>query len=1525
MKVFQALNRLRNKSGQVAIILILVAAMGLIFYAVSMNLGNVSETKTAVSIAANTGASLLASQMASYGQSLFKEQMGGKFKICSTTWIQIFALVLSIILAIITIGIGAQFIFIALAVVGVGLSAAALALQVAVIQPGITAMWNKLMAKTLTTQNQYSQNGLQAALFHAVSDTKMVPDIFDLDNDCMFENGDCNHDGNPDHDQVSRLAIYYNERVTKARNPPVGLAYMKDFSAAIMDFVYYNPNGYARTDSKFDDWAITDPATAADNCAAPPPGQAMYSFCNPCCVPKDVPNADFVENDPNCNSAITTSCAEPSPSCQETLQVAPNCCYQDGGCNGITAGSCYQASVSPYVLGNYPTTPPPDFKWVYDEFYQSRANNYGDQPVISFLEMMGTDDENPKYYKNQTLLSLPPFEIKAVMEAGAMPTKTVGGATSNGWNIWGNGYIQGPLIFDEAGMYNFVIRAYGSVSQGVWPNMVLRIDNKPAGNATVSSTSYTDYIFMANMTSGSHTIGAEFTNDLNQGGQDRNLYVDKITVRKMSPPSDISQVPSGKEFFTSDDATGIFPLFHYFDTWSLNLTDHTATATALSDNIAKQAAEYCYWYDKNYETKCADAAEPTAYVPRAVRNDPLTLPINPATLRYNKTPYVDGEEPAGVTGGPTITVDKIVPPVNVVAADTSCPYINTSGGYWKKGSDRFCAPGDDVPAGTTQWPYFTGCAKQSNGGKMCVEKDPADGKDIQVPCDCDEVPDATKRLWHDDALDEIVYGIRDFVKLVDQIFNGNSPEVLARTFTSWYADLAPWIEMKSAPGEFISGKKCFICDNVSDSAKNKPRYLLQEGANRMYKLLTALRNWRNQEFDNNGAWCVPTRESCADCANNESDSACTAKGCNVNAPAGERRTFDANSDGRQGTLTDVIACLNYNVEGFNFVPATSQEPYGHINPVGSNHGNDYRYAECGRTCGLHECYDLPRSLIKNYRRAEFDASSYSRPYSLVSTTPPSTTAYPYIAANDFKDGEKFKNCLNFCSSQTCQVGANGLPANRSTGGRAFDYSGATFNESRDCVKTYDQDGKEIASLLSSGSKWIDVIYRNLNMVTTPVDYNMPFFTRCLDSCSARNCTPRAPAANGTPTGVLPTEEMIPLATDAAGNVTVKITDNPVRSFDYGKKTDGTTLRPFAETTDCQAANWKPGNDWYDKIAGLMKEGNARCDLTAGNPWAKDPVTGKLIVNPNPTNILATTETGTTTDNWLFKTRHAALEAANQVAKFKVRRDFLQQVSTELDKTIDALDTSTNEIKRFLIGPSRNTTTGVVNLASELIDKRIAYNTTPPDEGLPNAVIYGWQSEVPQTRQQDTTPAKLKNRGYWHIVKVEAAVPQDCLGSCAGPDNPGGEFPKVTTFTKGFLGMTRCYELEKRTGLVKMRVTRWDEDRDPSSLKFPNGQSIWNFQNRNPDRKSVKLDPDLINTTCPWLPNPKTVTVSPPIYYGAFMLNRPGNSTSQTATCWKLANGLLANGVMEETCAQYYDHKGRVKGFGFKFVSCPNDW
>ena len=97
--------KINNSTGQTALILILITAAALIFLAITMNWGRVAQTKAIVTIAADQAASLLASDVASYGEMQKQTYLQNTNEISSLNGIIMaaIAVVVAIICLIITI------------------------------------------------------------------------------------------------------------------------------------------------------------------------------------------------------------------------------------------------------------------------------------------------------------------------------------------------------------------------------------------------------------------------------------------------------------------------------------------------------------------------------------------------------------------------------------------------------------------------------------------------------------------------------------------------------------------------------------------------------------------------------------------------------------------------------------------------------------------------------------------------------------------------------------------------------------------------------------------------------------------------------------------------------------------------------------------------------------------------------------------------------------------------------------------------------------------------------------------------------------------------------------------------------------------------------------------------------------------------------------------------------------------------------------------------------------------------------
>lgn len=116
----------------------------------------------------------------------------------------------------------------------------------------------------------------------------------------------------------------------------------------------------------------------------------------------------------------------------------------------------------------------------------------------------------------------------ATYEAEGMFHST-GGAIAGGWNIWSDGYISATHNFDGGSKVVTVV-ARGQAAAGVPPHMNVYVDGVWEYSYSVTNTDWTSYRFNLDVPAGPHEIRIEFDNDFNQAGQDRNLFIDKLTV-----------------------------------------------------------------------------------------------------------------------------------------------------------------------------------------------------------------------------------------------------------------------------------------------------------------------------------------------------------------------------------------------------------------------------------------------------------------------------------------------------------------------------------------------------------------------------------------------------------------------------------------------------------------------------------------------------------------------------------------------------------------------------------------------------------------------------------------------------------------------------------------------------------------------------------------------------------------------------------------------------------------------------------
>lgn len=108
---------------------------------------------------------------------------------------------------------------------------------------------------------------------------------------------------------------------------------------------------------------------------------------------------------------------------------------------------------------------------------------------------------------------------------------TTGVSTGDGWNLWTNGALSFQHSF--RGLDTIIsVRCYGQLAQNEAPHMVVRVGSRTVGAASVDATDYRPYDFFYQAPAGSSQVEVVFDNDYFQDGEDRNLYVDQITIEE---------------------------------------------------------------------------------------------------------------------------------------------------------------------------------------------------------------------------------------------------------------------------------------------------------------------------------------------------------------------------------------------------------------------------------------------------------------------------------------------------------------------------------------------------------------------------------------------------------------------------------------------------------------------------------------------------------------------------------------------------------------------------------------------------------------------------------------------------------------------------------------------------------------------------------------------------------------------------------------------------------------------------------
>lgn len=147
----------------------------------------------------------------------------------------------------------------------------------------------------------------------------------------------------------------------------------------------------------------------------------------------------------------------------------------------------------------------------------------------------GAHASSDPFYHGDGDMQVSSCELGAAEYIAESFSATSGAPSPDGWNLFTNGSLLGMHEFGSERSV-LTVRARGKLGGGAWPRLVITIGGEKVGEFLVDRDGFADYE-LALVGTGVHEIGVWFANDYfdKPSGDDRNLYVDSITVTPLCP------------------------------------------------------------------------------------------------------------------------------------------------------------------------------------------------------------------------------------------------------------------------------------------------------------------------------------------------------------------------------------------------------------------------------------------------------------------------------------------------------------------------------------------------------------------------------------------------------------------------------------------------------------------------------------------------------------------------------------------------------------------------------------------------------------------------------------------------------------------------------------------------------------------------------------------------------------------------------------------------------------------------------
>ncbi len=132
----------------------------------------------------------------------------------------------------------------------------------------------------------------------------------------------------------------------------------------------------------------------------------------------------------------------------------------------------------------------------------------------------------------------------------AVEAETMTNVNVAAYSVWGgmarlnsNGRIEAPVRFTASGYYIFEILASGTSAQGVLPQMAIVLNGVNRTNWFLTTTNLNRYFIRLLVNAGTYNLGLAFLNDFYAPPEDRNLALDRLTIRPEPRPRLLGLIP----------------------------------------------------------------------------------------------------------------------------------------------------------------------------------------------------------------------------------------------------------------------------------------------------------------------------------------------------------------------------------------------------------------------------------------------------------------------------------------------------------------------------------------------------------------------------------------------------------------------------------------------------------------------------------------------------------------------------------------------------------------------------------------------------------------------------------------------------------------------------------------------------------------------------------------------------------------------------------------------------------------------